>query len=211
MALRPDAPASPRRARRDVLLGRPYQIGYENSEAIESGAFWFYRKLGFRPTDSGVRRILAGEERRLAAVPAHRSSPATLRRLVTHNLLYEPPGSSPGEWDRFHIRNLGLAVNRRMAREFGGDAAKLRRFAEKRVAKALGLRPASLPALERRSFGESAPVLDLIPDLALWKRDERRDVAAIVRAKAGRHERAYLRRLQRHPRLREALIRLGSV
>ena len=26
----------------------PYQIGMENDEAIESGAFWFYRKLGFR-------------------------------------------------------------------------------------------------------------------------------------------------------------------
>ena len=33
----------------------PYQIGFENSEAIDSGAFWFYRKLGFRPTDAGVR------------------------------------------------------------------------------------------------------------------------------------------------------------
>jgi hypothetical protein len=27
----------------------PYQLGHENEEAIESGAFWFYRKLGFRP------------------------------------------------------------------------------------------------------------------------------------------------------------------
>ena len=188
----------------------PYQIGYENSEAIESGAFWFYRKLGFRPTDSGVRRILAGEERRLAADPGHRSSPATLRRLVTHNLLYEPPGSPLGAWDRFHIRNLGLAVNRRMAREFGGEATRLRRSAETRVAKALELRPSSLSALERRAFAEFAPVLDLIPGLARWKRDERRDLADIVRAKAGPHERAYLRRLQRHPRLREALIRLGS-
>ena len=26
----------------------PYQIGYENEEGIESGAFWFYRKFGFR-------------------------------------------------------------------------------------------------------------------------------------------------------------------
>ena len=26
----------------------PYQIGRENEEAISSGAFWFYRKLGFR-------------------------------------------------------------------------------------------------------------------------------------------------------------------
>src|ERR1017187_7430017 len=29
----------------------PYQIGHENPEAIDSGAFWFYRKLGFRPIE----------------------------------------------------------------------------------------------------------------------------------------------------------------
>lgn len=189
----------------------PYQLGFENAEAIESGAFWFYRKLGFRPTDSGVRRTLAGEERRLAADPAHRSSRARLGRLVTHNLLYEPPGAARGEWDRFHIRNLGLAVNRRVAREFGGDPARMRRSAEKRVSRALGLGPSSFSALERRAFQELALVLDLIPGLSRWRRDERRDMAAIIRAKAGRHERAYLRRMQRHSRLREALIRLGSV
>ena len=27
----------------------PYQVGHKNEEGIESGAFWFYRKLGFRP------------------------------------------------------------------------------------------------------------------------------------------------------------------
>ncbi len=30
----------------------PYQIGFNNDEALESGAFWFYRKLGFRPTET---------------------------------------------------------------------------------------------------------------------------------------------------------------
>ncbi len=188
----------------------PYQLGFENEEALESGAFWFYRKLGFRPTDAGVRRLLEREERRIAADPAYRSSTATLERLVTHNLLWEAPDSPRGDWDRFHIRNLGLAVNRRMARKFGGDPARLRRSAERRVSKALDLEPSSLSALERRAFQEFALVLDLIPDLARWTRGERRDVGAIVRAKSERHERAYLRRMQRHPRLREALIRLGS-
>ena len=44
----------------------PYQLGFENEEAIESGAFWFYRKLGFRPTDPSVRRLVAREEQRIA-------------------------------------------------------------------------------------------------------------------------------------------------
>ncbi|HWZ85036.1 MAG TPA: hypothetical protein VN032_02480 [Thermoanaerobaculia bacterium] len=188
----------------------PYQIGFENSEAIASGAFWFYRKLGFRPTDPGVRRLLEREERRIAADPTHRSTAGTLRRLVTHNLLYEVPGSPRGEWDRFHVRNLGLAVNRRMAREFGGDARRLRASAERRVGRALRLDPGDLAPLERRAFSELALLFDLVPDLPRWSRDERDALAAIVRAKARDHERRYLRLLQGHPRLRRGLVRLGS-
>jgi hypothetical protein len=188
----------------------PYQLGYENDEAIESGAFWFYRKLGFRPTDPSVRLLVEREEARIAARPGYRSSAATLRRLVTHNLLYEVPGTESGDWDRFHIRNLGLASNRRMARDFGGDPARLRAAAERRVARALGLGPRSLSAGERAVFREFALALDLVPDLSRWTRDERAGVVEIVRAKAGPTERRYLRLMQAHPRLRAALIRGGS-
>jgi hypothetical protein len=188
----------------------PYQLGYENSEAIESGAFWFYRKLGFRPTDAGVAALLEREERRITADPSHRSSGRTLARLVTHNVLYEAPGSPQGDWDRFHIRNLGLAVNRRMAREFGGSPSKIRAASEKRVAAALGLRPDRLPPSERQAFRELALVLDLVPDLRHWSREEKDGLVAIIRAKARGVERRYLRLLQRHTRLRAALIRLGS-
>jgi hypothetical protein len=188
----------------------PYQLGYENDEAIESGAFWFYRKLGFRPTDPGVRALLDREERRLAADASYRSSPRTLRRLVTHNLLYETPGSSAGEWDRFHVRNLGLALNRRMAREFKGNARRLRNESCRRVARALAVRPATLSRRERKAFEELALILDLIPDLPRWTREEREAVVAIIRAKAIGLERRYLSLMQRHARLREAVIRLGS-
>jgi hypothetical protein len=188
----------------------PYQLGYENHEAIDSGAFWFYRKLGFRPTDAGVAALLAREERRIAADPSYRSSPRTLWRLVTHNVLYEVPGSPSGEWDRFHIRNLGLAVNRRMARDFGGDARRLRVSVERRLSRALRFDPDRMAHLERKAFVELALVLDLVPGLARWRPEERNALLAIVKAKARGLERRYLRLLQRHSRLRRALIRLGS-
>ena len=188
----------------------PYQLGFENEEAIASGAFWFYRKLGFRPTDRGVARLVAREEERLAAEPDYRTPPRLLRRLVTHNLIYEVPGTPSGEWDRFHIRNLGLRVNRRVARRFGGSADAIRAAAVRRVAKALGLRPARLAPIERRAFESFALVLDEIRDLARWTRAERRAVLEILRAKAGAGERRYLRLLQGHARLRAALIALGS-
>jgi hypothetical protein len=193
----------------------PYQIGFENEEAIESGAFWFYRKLGFRPTDPVVAARVAREEARMAARPGYRTPAAVLRRIAVCNLLLEvgprrPAGGEKSEWDRFHIRRLGLAVNRRMAREFGGHVEKIRGAARTRVAQALGVAPSRWNPLERRVFESFALVLDLISDLPRWSAAEKRAVAAIVRAKAGRSESRYLRLLHRHERLRRELIRIGS-
>ncbi|MEP6994608.1 MAG: hypothetical protein ABI968_08820 [Acidobacteriota bacterium] len=203
------------RAHRDALgvtsfSVDPYQLGAGNEEAVESGAFWFYRKLGFRPTHAAVSRLAEREEREIAADSSHRSSARTLRLLATHNVLYETPGSPHGDWDRFHIRRIGLAVNRRMRREFGGDPQRIRAASQRRVGRVLGIHPAALPRLAQNAFAELALVLDLIPGLSGWSRAERDGVADIVRAKAGRSERGYLRLLQRHARLRRALIRMGS-
>jgi hypothetical protein len=65
----------------------PYQIGHENQEAIDSGAYWFYRKLGFASVSSKLRDLSASEEGKLAQ-PGYRTSPATLRRLAEAGLLY---------------------------------------------------------------------------------------------------------------------------
>jgi hypothetical protein len=86
----------------------PYQIGLHNPEAIDSGAFWFYRKLGFRPTDLKVAHLLKSEEKKLRADPNHRTPPSTLRRLSTGWMIYEVPGAKPGKWDNFEVRRLAM-------------------------------------------------------------------------------------------------------
>jgi len=183
----------------------PYQLGHENPEAIDSGAFWFYRKLGFRPTSPSIARLVESEERRIALAPSYRSPRRRLQRLVTRNLLYETDPARAGEWDRFHIRNLGLAVQRRMRVRYGGDPEEARRRASSRVAHLLGGRVSGGEA-----FTDLALVLDLIAGLPAWTPGEREALAEIARAKTGREEIRYLRLLQRHERLRRALIRLGS-
>jgi len=96
----------------------PYQIGHENEEAVESGAFWFYRKLGFRPTSPEVAQLVTREENRMRKTPGYRSSKRTLEKLADGHLLYEMPGTSTGDWDRFHIRTLAQRL------EKGGRAEK---------------------------------------------------------------------------------------
>jgi hypothetical protein len=104
----------------------PYQLGHENPEAVDSGAFWFYRKLGFRSTDPEVSRLVAREESRMRRTPGYRSSKRTLEKLANGYMLYEMPGTESGEWDSFRIRTLAQRIER------GGGAERrvLKKIAE---------------------------------------------------------------------------------
>jgi len=65
----------------------PYQIGHENEEAIESGAFWFYRKLGFAPQQEALWSLLKREEHKIESA-GYRTPSATLRKLAASRLIY---------------------------------------------------------------------------------------------------------------------------
>ena len=91
----------------------PYQLGHHNEEAIQSGAFWFYRKLGFHSTNAGVRELTGREEKKIAADPSYRVPARTLRKLVCDRMIYGFPGSPVADWYGFETRRLGMAVARR--------------------------------------------------------------------------------------------------
>jgi hypothetical protein len=192
----------------------PYQIGQSNEEAIDSGAFWFYRKLGFRSGRPELEQLARREEQKIAADQDHKTPPRILRRLAEAHVFYETDrttaGGIAGAWDNFSTRNLGLQVNRRMAREFGGDSDRMRHAASGEVSRALGANPSRWTALEQRAFDNWSLVLSLIPDLRNWSAGEKTKMLRIIRAQASPDEMHYLRLTQQHPRLRTELLRQGS-
>lgn len=186
----------------------PYQVGHENEEGIESGAFWFYRKLGFRPVRPELMKLTLSEERKMSADPRQRTSARTLRRLAGGHMLFESPGASEGVWDRFQARNVGLAVQRRLAREFGGDAQKMRAHSVDVVERALGLRERDWSAGQRLALENLALVLAMIP-MDGWSSGEKQLAARIIEAKAGGNEARYVQLMHGHSRWRDGIIGLG--
>ena len=239
-----------------VFSIEPYQIGHENEEGIESGAFWFYRKLGFRPVRPELMKLTLSEEQKIAARRDYRTSARTLRRLAAGHLLFElegsgsyacdlplplgegrgegakrreqkerggglplsliphpsplPKGEGVSEWDDFAVRNLGLAVQRRMAKDFSGEAPKIRDASVKFVKRALGLRTDRWREAELNALENFALVLAMIPGIDRWSADEKQSAAQIIRAKANNDVVRYLRLMQRHTKLRAGIIALGS-
>ena len=187
----------------------PYQVGQENEEGIESGAFWFYRKLGFRPVRPELMKLTLSEERRLSTDPSRRTSARTLRKLAAGHMLFEMPGVNVGAWDRFRIRNVGLAVQRRMASEFDSNAQRMRTHSVDFVERALEMRVGDLSPGGRIVFENLAIALAMTP-IDEWKTADKQLAARIIQAKAGADEARYLQLMQGHSSLRAALIRFGS-
>jgi len=188
----------------------PYQLGYENEEAIESGAFWFYRKLGFRPGRVELCRLAESEEKKIATDAQYRTPARTLKRLAAGHVFYELPGSEVGAWNRFSTRKIGLRVNQRMARESGGDAVLMREGPRRALEKMLGVRTSSWTLLEKAAFDNLALVLAQASALGEWTREEKEELVRVIRGKAKPDEMLYLHLTQRHGRLRAELLRIGT-
>ncbi|HEU5179190.1 MAG TPA: hypothetical protein VFW45_00235 [Candidatus Polarisedimenticolia bacterium] len=194
----------------DAFTIFPYQLGHENEEAIRSGAWWFYQKIGFRPRRGEAVRLMRRELARMRRRPAHRSSPATLRALAEHNLYYflgEPRREVIGA---DFLPNLGLKVSDYLAARFGSDREEAETICTREAMRLAGLSDLrGWAAGERLAWTRWAPLVCLLPQVARWGSADRRALVEVIRAKGGRRESDFVRRFDAHARLRAALIRLA--
>jgi hypothetical protein len=187
----------------------PYQIGHENEEGIESGAFWFYYKLGFRPTRADLQELAAKESEKIGLRKGYRTSAVTLRKLAAGPMILELNPQLAGQWSNFQIRNVGFAVERLMGTRFQGDAREMKSVAVKSASELLDVRFEKLNEVTAKVFTDFALLMLAIPSINNWSSSERKSLLKIIRAKATQQESDFLK-LTQHVRFRAELLRLGS-
>lgn len=189
------------------FIVNPYQFGAGNAEAIASGAFWFYYRLGFRPALAAPRRLAAREAQRMAADRKYRSDAKTLKALATGDLHFDLPGFDPGDhFDEVLLPHTGaLAARMQASVPVWSRERAAKRLAE-RVAADLGIDDlARWSAAERRGFAFVAPVAAGVPGLRDWDEADRHAVAAMLRAKGAPQERGFALKSLRAPKFFHAL------
>ena len=185
-----------------------YGMGDGNPEALKSGAFWFYRKLGFRAANPDVEALAREEERMMRRKPSYRSSMSTLRELSLTDAYFDLSG---GKCAPISFEALGLAVTRYVTNNYGGNRTRAESSCVRGLTRSLGIRDfAKWSSAEIAALSRLAPILVQIPGLAEWPAGERRSLSAAIRAKGGRSEFDYIKRLRGVPRLAEALHRVAS-
>ncbi len=187
----------------------PYQIGDDNPEAIRSGAFWFYFRVGFRPADPALRRLADREADRIARDRGHRTSPALLRRLALGRMQMNVAETDDPALD---LGASSLAVTRWIASRFAGNRTLASASAIARVGSVLrASRRRHWPMAERAAFESLALLVGLIPDLRRWPAKDRIALLRLMRARGGSSELAYLRALRAHARLRAAIVAIAEM
>ncbi len=76
-----------KRFRLRYFEAEPYQIGKDNPEGIESGAFWFYYKLGFRPHQEEYK-IIAQEEFNKIKADRNYKSPGSILKELANSMMF---------------------------------------------------------------------------------------------------------------------------
>jgi hypothetical protein len=186
----------------------PYQLGTGNNEGIESGAWWFYAKLGFAPRARPALQLAAMETARLRRNSSHRSSEETLRQLAHHYLFFDVDPKRPGPL--LLPAAIGLAVGTFLGK-LDEDRQHALQLAESRARAACGLgADDQLARGEAQAWQLLFPLLAMLPARRLTAA-ERAGLIRLVRAKAAPSERGYIQLLSQHPKLLREFGRLSSI
>ena len=195
-------------ARCTRFIANPYQFGSENSEALKSGAFWFYYRLGYRPVDAAVRELAASEYARLCDARGYHTPLAVLRRLATCDMHLTLPGARQSEFfDESWLDTLSLLATRQLALTGQPSRRKAVNTLERRLVAELGIPdPGNWDREERRWLRRLCPIV-AATDPGRWSRGDRKALVALMRAKGGRCELDFVKLFRKHAAFFAALKR----
>lgn len=190
------------------FIVNPYQFGADNTDALQSGAFWFYYRLGFRPVAEAVARLAKKEFEKLGKDRSYRPSLKVLKRLVSCDIhLVLPEAERIPVFEEDWLSMVALGATGLIARQDKHHQKAIKQITSDIVAK-LGIKDlASWTKTEREQLRRLAPVCGLIEDLDNWPSRDKNTLTALIRAKGGLSERRYAQAMSRHSRFFSSLMK----
>ncbi|HSD53110.1 MAG TPA: hypothetical protein VLC47_03060 [Burkholderiales bacterium] len=188
----------------------PYQLGDGNDEALASGAYWFYYRLGFRSAGAAGRRLADREFARLRANRGYRVPIAALRKLGSEDVHLALAGeSADGLFEERWLEDLAAGATALIAREGVVERRTALHRIAGRVAASLGVAAERWPAADRRSLAAFAPIVGQIEGLAVWPAADKETLVELIRLRCAPLEREFARHARDHVALRLALAEVA--
>lgn len=178
------------------LFIKPYQFGKNNPEAIRSGAFWFYYKMGFRPDAPGIKRRAGQERKKIKAHSHYRCSPAVLKKLAGANLFlaFDPPNKPLPD-----ASLASKAITAWIQSGFAGNREKALQFSRRVINNQFSF---PSPGPLKKALRDVQQEWGLLSMALLrpedWSLKDKKMFVQLILAKARGDERRFIRLLQQH-------------
>ncbi len=158
----------------------PYQFGEDNHEGIQTGAYWFYYKLGFRSANKEIAAIAEKEVLKMKKNKNYRSSEKTLLKF-TESPLYFNNGHN---YSITEPNVLGICISRWITSKFSGDHKAALNYSINYISNKL---PAGFAKKwrkeEKQSFKSLAPLIAMTQCLDSMNEQAAIEIAEMMRQK----------------------------
>lgn len=195
----------------DCFVIDPYQLGGDgNSEALTSGAWWFYYKLGFRPRDPDIRRLAQEEARLVREDRSHRTPRRVLKQLGEYEMYLFLERRRDDVLSIYPLDRVAMHVSGMLADRFGAERGRGIACCVSEAADILGAPGIdSMTRAERQAWERWAPYVLVLPGVRGWSKRDRTALASVITAKGAPCELDYLKLFDQHAPLKSALDALA--
>lgn len=178
---------------------KPYQFGKNNKEALESGAFWFYYKHGFRSVDVQLQKLSDSEWEKKKTDRNYRTPVDILKKFTGSNMMLAFSETAPPDFDP---SSVSLAITDFINEEFNGNRMLAMAECEKKTKEQLKIKKIiSRTDLEKRAFQQWSLLTQAVLVPAAWSKKEKKQLLLLIQAKGHPDEFHFIRLLQKHRRL----------
>jgi hypothetical protein len=178
----------------------PYQIGQKNEDAISSGAFWFYHRLGFTPDDAKLLQLANEEDASRKADKKYRSTAAVLRQFAKAEMLLNLSG-------KLHISHKQVVekMNRLVAQQYRGDYASYFAVTMEALGKAFKKQGLILPKelQQNRLAAHLCGLVFVCSNFATWSKSDLKKMMEAMRQKVSGSESRFLKEFNGIKKLRK--------
>ena len=172
---------------------KPYQFGLHNPEAIKTGAFWFYYKLGFRPENNELKTLAKKEEEEKRKNPNYKSEASTLKKYTKSNIALTLSDKSYPDFDS---EVLSQRITYYINSQFDGNREKATNQCFRILKEALAINVKSWKAEDIDYAKQLSILFCSFPNSKSWMLDHKKNIVLLIQLKSAKNESQWIKHLQ---------------
>jgi hypothetical protein len=172
---------------------KPYQFGLHNPEAIKTGAFWFYYKLGFRPENNELKALAKKEEEEKLKNPKYKSEASTLRKYTKSNIALT---LSDKNYPNFDSEVLSQRITSYINTQFDGNREKAINQCFKILKEDLDIDLKSWKTEDIDYAKQLSVLFCSYPDSKKWMVENKKNIILLIQLKSAKTELLWIKHLQ---------------